>query len=92
MKIQELIMIRSFLLHLKSRSKKEQFKKVTKKYLKLMTKKELLEIIEMMTCHTLGTKDKLFNDYTKKELLHFIKDEYYVLDYLIQRLETEVGI
>lgn len=92
MKIHELIITRNFLLHLKNQHQNEQFMSATDVFLNLLSREELLHIIDTMTGGTQHEEDPVFEESTNKELLSFIDDQYYILEYLISRIEREIGI
>lgn len=92
MKIHELIITRSLLLHLKNLHQDERLLPVSDVFLNLLSRDELIAIIDLMTDGEHGESDPEFAKYEKAELLNFIADQYYILSYLIDRIEREVGI
>ncbi len=91
MKTKELLLIRHFLEILKNRSEKEQLSPISRS-MKLLTKKQLISIIDNMFD---GQGEDEYPDLktkSKKDLLEVIDDEYYILDDLINKIEKKTGI
>lgn len=92
MKIHELIITRKLLLHLKSLHQNERLLPIPDAFQNLLTREDLLAIIEHMTEGLRHEDDPDFLLLTDRELLKYIADQYYILDYLIFQIEREVGI
>lgn len=92
MKIQHLIIIRKLLLLLRDEHPNERLREIDASYERLLEKEELLTIIHQMTGGTRHEDDPYFEWLTTDELLKWIKNEYYILDFIIKLLEKEIGI
>ena len=92
MKIHELLITRNFLLHLKNQHQNEQLLHVTDVFLNLFSYDELLSIIDHMTGGGYHDEHPNFKECDKEQLLDFIADQYYILDYLILKIERELGV
>lgn len=92
MKIHELIITRNFLLHLRNQHQNEQLLPLTDVFATIFSREELLAIIDHMTEGISDPEHPNFEECEKHELLTFIADQYYVLDYIISRIEEHIGI
>lgn len=92
MKIHEFIIIRNFLLQLRNQHHNEQLRPVTDVFLNLFSREELLSVIEHMIGGGYHDEYPSFKECEKEQLLEFIADQYYILDYLISRIEDEIGL
>jgi hypothetical protein len=92
MNFKQTILVLHFLNQLKKQSTREQLEPITKAFLYVLTREQLLGIIENMTGKGGHPDDPNFSVMSDEDLLKWIADQYYILDWLIETMEESIRL